>query len=92
MAFDALGQKDSARTYYERYANAHIPGDRLADADALPRAYLRLGELYEERSDWKAAMKWYDAFVTLWKDADPELQPKVSEVRARLDRLRRMGS
>ena len=31
----------------------------------------------------------YGAFVELWKRADPELQPKVAEVTARLERVRR---
>jgi hypothetical protein len=29
------------------------------------------------------------AFVELWKDADPELQPKVKEARTRLAALQR---
>ena len=30
----------------------------------------------------------YAAFVDLWKNADPELQPKVAAVRRRMARLR----
>jgi len=47
----------------------------------------RLGELYETRGDRAEARKYYGRFVDLWKDADPELQPVVREVRARLARL-----
>jgi hypothetical protein len=53
----------------------------------LAGIHKRLGELYESRDPKKAAAH-YSAFVALWKDADPELQPKVAEVRRRLDRLR----
>ena len=48
---------------------------------------LRLGELYEARGDRKRAREYYEKFVTLWKDADPELQPGVKEVRGRLAKL-----
>jgi len=30
---------------------------------------------------------YYAKFVELWKDADPDLQPRVTEVRKRLARL-----
>ncbi len=33
------------------------------------------------------AVHWYNGFVELWKDADPELQPQVDDVRERIARL-----
>ena len=33
-------------------------------------------------------MEHYERFVELWAEADPELQPQVTEVRSRLERLR----
>ena len=51
-------------------------------------AYKRLGELYESKGDTAKAITNYERFVDLWKDAEPALQSKVREVRARLDRLR----
>jgi hypothetical protein len=33
------------------------------------------------------AVEYYNEFVELWKDADPDLQPVVSEVRERIARL-----
>jgi len=47
----------------------------------------RLGELYEAKGDNAKAVSHYSAFVNLWQRADPDLQPKVTEVRARMDRL-----
>jgi len=35
----------------------------------------------------KKAIDYYNRFVELWKDADPELQPLVRDVKARLARL-----
>jgi hypothetical protein len=39
------------------------------------------------RGDRVRATHHYAKFVELWKDADPELQPKVADVRRRLARL-----
>jgi tetratricopeptide (TPR) repeat protein len=48
----------------------------------------RLGELYEQRGDRQKAYTHYARFVELWKNADPELQPRVAEVRRRMARLK----
>ena len=58
--------------------------------DAVYRAgtHKRLGELYEARGDRQKALGHYLQFVELWKNADPDLKPKVREVRAKIDRLR----
>ena len=53
----------------------------------LAAVYKRLGELYEARGNRPKTASNYAKFVGLWKDADPELQPKVREARARLVRL-----
>jgi hypothetical protein len=47
----------------------------------------RAGELYEARSDRERAASSYQRFLDLWRDADPELQPQVVEVRRRLAAL-----
>lgn len=51
------------------------------------RARTRLGELYEAKGDRDKAASYYSRFIALWQDADPELQPKVAEAKARLARL-----
>ena len=53
----------------------------------LPAALKRLGELYEQRGDTDKAVEYYNEFVELWKDADPELQPQVEDVRERIAKL-----
>ena len=65
------------------WSHAAVGGDGLH----LPAVYKRLGELYEEQGDRTKAASYFAKFVELWKDADPELQPKVREARARLVRL-----
>ncbi|HEY9479220.1 MAG TPA: protein kinase [Gemmatimonadaceae bacterium] len=80
-------QPDSALAYYEKFAAAHAPERLVTDAFALAPAYQRLGELYEKRGDRAKALEYYRRFVALWKNADPELQPIVRDVRARMGRL-----
>ena len=47
----------------------------------------RLAELYEAKGDTAKAVEQYRAFIDLWKNADPELQPRVAEARRRLAQL-----
>ena len=87
-AYDRAGQRDSALVYYERFAT--LPPLRPPAGvpwSSLPQAYKRLGELYEEKGDRAKALEYYGKFVDLWKDADPELQPVVRDVRQRMARL-----
>lgn len=86
-AFDRAGMADSAIAVFEHFVNAPSGGRVVADAWNLPWILRRLGELYGRRGDREAAAKYYQKFDTLWKDADPELQPTVEDVRRRLKRL-----
>jgi DNA-binding SARP family transcriptional activator len=52
-----------------------------------PRLLQELGELYEQKGDRTKALERYRTFVDLWQDADPELQPRVREIRERIARL-----
>jgi tetratricopeptide (TPR) repeat protein len=85
---DRQGQADSARAVYEHFvATPTALGRIFAEPQGLAASYKRLGELYEARGARARAAEYYDKFVDLWKDADPELQPGVKEIRARLARL-----
>ena len=53
----------------------------------LARWYLIRRKMVAKNDPRKAA-EHYDQFVSLWKNADPELQPRVAEVRARVAKLR----
>jgi len=85
--YDRTGQADSALATYERIV--HTPGlwGLFDNFYTLAPAYKRLGELYEARGGRAQAREYYGRFADLWEDADPELQPLVREVRARLARL-----
>jgi tetratricopeptide (TPR) repeat protein len=86
LAHDAAGSADSSLVYWERYLGLTwgLPG---LEAAHRPTALRRLGEIYEARGDRVRALEHYNAFVELWKEADPALQRVVSDVRARIARL-----
>jgi tetratricopeptide (TPR) repeat protein len=88
-SYEQARQPDSAVAVYERIASTPGLYDIFDYAHTLPPTYKRLGELYEQRGDRAKALGYYGRFVDLWKDADPELQPVVRDMRARLARLAR---
>jgi serine/threonine-protein kinase len=59
----------------------------LLSLDEEPYAHLELGRLYERMGRTEEARERYELFVTAWRDADPDLQPKVAEARQALARL-----
>ncbi len=96
-AFDAARQSDSAIAMYSRYLSTpyterlDVPlfAEFAEPVDPIFRAgiHRRLGELYEAKGDTAKAVAQYRAFVDLWKNADPELQPRVAEAKRRLAQL-----
>jgi tetratricopeptide (TPR) repeat protein/TolB-like protein len=85
-AFDAAGMADSAVFAFEQ-ALTRPSNPFQTHPTFLAGTYKRLGELYEQKGDRAKAVDYYRKFVELWKDADPELQPKVADVRRRITRL-----
>jgi serine/threonine protein kinase len=88
-AFDAAGQRDSAMVMYERYLATPFWIKLKVELDPMsrPAVHERLGQLYEARGDGENAAEQYRAFIDLWKNADPELQPRVAEARRRLAKV-----
>ncbi len=85
----------------ERYWLAHLVEDRGGEEEALtvygslywtpwvePLGFLHRAELHERRGELKQAADYYAAFLELWEDADPHLQPRVESARFALRRLR----
>ena len=86
-AFDLSGKPDSAIASFTRYLATGEPARQYLDGIVLAGIHKRLGELYEGKENRADALSHYNTFLALWKDADPELQPKVQEVRQRVSRL-----
>jgi len=85
--YDRTSQADSAVALYQRYLAAPSLVRLGQDASYLWVVYRRLGALHEERGDRQKALDYYNRFVELWKDADPDLQPLVAEARQSMARL-----
>ena len=86
MAQDLAGAPDSAIGLFEHYVNTSR-ASVMTDVFWLPPSLKRLGELYEARGNRAKAVEYYARFAELWRDADPELQPVVRDVRERIVRL-----
>jgi tetratricopeptide (TPR) repeat protein/TolB-like protein len=89
LAYDQANMADSTIANLERYLATPNTGRVFTDAWLMAPTHKRLGELYEARGDKTRALSHYTTFVSLWRHADPELQAKVADVRARIDHLQR---
>ena len=87
QAYDLLGNADSAIAVFNRFVDTPQPDRSTIDGLFLAGTHKRLGELYEAKGDRQHAISHYTTFVELWKNADPPLQLKVAEVKAKLARL-----
>jgi tetratricopeptide (TPR) repeat protein len=88
IAFDLAQKPDSAIAAFTKFVQStSLNGRYNTDGFFLAGSYKRLGELWEAKGDRAKAVNYYTKFIDLWKDADPDLQPKVTEVRKRLARL-----
>jgi len=59
----------------------------FTDVVQIPLAYLLLGQALEAEGEPAEAARSYERFIELWKDADPQLQPRVETARRALERL-----
>jgi eukaryotic-like serine/threonine-protein kinase len=88
LAFDLAQKPDSAIAAFTKYVNSTSIIQRFGqDRFFLAGSYKRLGELWEAKGDRAKASHYYAKFLELWKNADPALQPQVTDVRRRLARL-----
>lgn len=87
IAYMESGRPDSAIVSFEKFLQGLDP-DGLTDAIFRADVLRRMGELHEARGDRARAIDYYLQLTTQWADADPELQPKVREIRERIARLR----
>jgi eukaryotic-like serine/threonine-protein kinase len=84
-AYDRAGKTDQAIAMLERYVHDTY-AFRFANTDPyyLTPSYERLAQLYEQRGDRANAITDYGKFIELWKNADPELQPRVADAKKRM--------
>jgi tetratricopeptide (TPR) repeat protein len=87
--FADAGMADSALAQYEAYRRTPWGSRPRVGPDLTIRALAleAVGKIYELRGDTAKAVEAYRDFVERWKNADPELQPRVTEARRRLEAL-----
>jgi tetratricopeptide (TPR) repeat protein len=86
-AYRRAGQADSAVAAYQRYLTTPWLSRLGNDTHYLARVLHELGELEEQRGNRQLALEYYGRFVELWKDADPDLQATVRDVKGRMAKL-----
>ena len=90
IAYDYAQQPDSAIAAFTKYVEStSLLGRSETDGFFFAASYKRLGELWEAKGDRGKAVNYYAKFIDLWKDADPELQPKVTDAKQRVAALTR---
>jgi tetratricopeptide (TPR) repeat protein len=77
-AFDLTNRPDSTIATLERYLGLTQERRTPIDAMSVAPAHKRLAELYDAKGDAVKAIAHYRAYIEMWKDADPELQPAVT--------------
>ena len=89
FAFDRAALPDSAIHYMEQALTIFDPNrmDDIIDPFLVPEFNQRLGELYEAKGDRVKAVEHYRKVIDIWKNADPEVQVIVNELKARVRRL-----
>jgi tetratricopeptide (TPR) repeat protein len=90
-AFDLANQPDSAIAELEALAGTRWDSRLDTDPLVLAGSFKRLGELYDAKGDREKAISYFSKFVDLWKNADADLQPAVSDAKRRLARLQAAG-
>ena len=90
LALATSGKIDSAIVAFEKYLASTLASHTRASGPLFDAVVLeRLGSLYEDKGNKAKALQNYETLLALWKNADPELQPLVRDLRARVERLRR---
>jgi eukaryotic-like serine/threonine-protein kinase len=85
-AYDIAGQTDSVVASFTRFVDQ--PSSALwYDASHVAHAYQRLGEIWEQRGRADRAAEYYGRLVSLMKEPDPVLRPRVELARRALERL-----
>ena len=87
--YSMAGMADSAIAVYEAYRKTGWGGRQRQGPDfAVPGSLTEaLAKMYDAKGNTARAVELYRDFTELWKNADPELQPRVTAARDRLRKL-----
>jgi tRNA A-37 threonylcarbamoyl transferase component Bud32/tetratricopeptide (TPR) repeat protein len=87
--FAEAGMVDSALYYHDIYKKTPVGSRPREGPDYRIGAPMieRLAKMYDTKGDTANAVLQYNEFIQMWKDADPELQPRVAAARERVKKL-----
>ena len=85
LAYYKSGDLDKAKEEYERIT--FLTTGRIYYDDIYARSFYMLGKIHEQQGDTAEAIKQYEKFLDLWKDADPGIV-EVEDARKRLAGLK----
>ncbi len=88
MGFDQADEPDSAIAAFRRYLETPYWSDARRTGVPSGLRGSPPGRVVRGPGRPRDAATYYQKFVDLWKNADPELQPQVADVKKRLNHLR----
>ena len=86
-AYAEMERHQEAVESFEEYLNFPVLFRINNDNLNLHRVLIGLGQSYEALGDEERAAEYYRRIVELWSDPEPELQPRVEELKAALRRV-----
>ena len=81
-----VGQWDDVISELEKVLTKDFTNTRLYHGSWVARAHYLMGLTHEQLGHTNLAVKQYQIFLDLWKNADPDLA-EVNDARQRLSRL-----
>jgi tetratricopeptide (TPR) repeat protein len=87
QAYAALDRHQEAVESFEEYLTAPMLFRLGTDNINMHTVVIGLAESYEALGEDENAARYYRMILEMWSDADPELQPRVEELRAALSRV-----
>jgi tetratricopeptide (TPR) repeat protein len=87
LAYYKSGDLDKAKEEYERVTS--LTTGRIYYDDIYARSFYMLGKIHEQQGDTAEAIKHFEKFLTLWKNADPGIG-EVEDAKKRLAVLKNL--
>jgi serine/threonine protein kinase len=84
-AYYSLDRLDKAQKTFEDITQ--LTNGRFWSQDVYAKSFFHLGAIFEKKGDTVSAIKNYEKFLDLWRDADPGL-PEVEDAKKRLASLK----
>ena len=86
QAYYKAGNLFNAQGEFEKILSLNL--GRIGDGDFYARSLYTLGKIFEQQDQKEKAIEYYERFLGLWKDADPELA-EVDDAKMRLAAIKK---